>query len=145
MVIYTWVVLFFVLSVGAEDGGLHRTHTKSNERLEDLAEAYYEAQKAERTEPWSPALMNYGANWPCLYGTFPIGENTTTSIDDGHKFGCGIHRITGPPIVYSIGSDLRQDFEIGMLSLRPDSIIHIYEIRSCLWSDSSIFRITRRD
>ena len=47
---------------------------------------------------------------------------------DGHKFGCGLHRIASTPIVYSLGSNRQQDFEEGIRDIRPDSQIFIYEL-----------------
>ena len=41
-------------------------------------------------------------------GVTPLGENTEASIQDGHKFGCGIHLISETPIVYSFGSNRQQ-------------------------------------
>ena len=61
-------------------------------------------------------------------GISPIGNNETTSIEDGHKFACGLHAIRGSPVVYSFGSNQRQDFELGILELRPDAKIFVFEI-----------------
>jgi hypothetical protein len=73
-------------------------------------------------------FTHVGANFPCIRGVIPIGLNTADSIEDGHKFGCGIFDISKKPIVYSFGSHLQQDFEYPMLELRPDAEIHTFEI-----------------
>jgi hypothetical protein len=36
--------------------------------------------------------------------------------------------INGKPIVYSFGSDKRQDFEEGVLLIRDDALIFIFEL-----------------
>ena len=66
------------------------------------------------------------ADFPCIRGVLPVG--TEKSIDDGHKYGCGLQYIEGDPIVYSFGSNKSQEFELGMLYIRPDSKVFSFEI-----------------
>jgi len=58
----------------------------------------------------------------------PIGLTSAGSIEDGHKFGCGIPFISGSPIVYSFGSHKQQDFETAILQLRPDASVFTFEL-----------------
>ena len=117
----------------AELNELKQIHRRFHEKVrhqERLAEAYYEHQKKEReySNPVNSDAMRVGSNYPCLYGTNVIGLNTALSILDGHKYSCGLNAIKGNPIIYSFGSDQRQDFELEILDLRPDAKIFVFEI-----------------
>jgi len=116
----------------AEDEEMRTTHHRFHEKIrhqEKLAELYYENQKKERdykNEVNSDALR-LGSNYPCLYGANSIGMNTAISIVDGHKYTCGVNVIKGTPIIYSFGSDQRQDFEVAFLGMHvktPFSYAH---------------------
>ena len=101
----------------------------SYSQSEQLAELYYQNQVAERNVTLETNFyQKFGANYPCLYGTFPVGLDSQHSISDGHKFACGLHSIRGNPIVYSFGSNRQQDFETSILTYRPDSLIYVFEI-----------------
>lgn len=58
----------------------------------------------------------------------PVGFDSNESIDDGHKFACGVSFISSAPIVYSFGSNLQTDFERAFYDLRNDSKIYVFEI-----------------
>lgn len=100
----------------------------SYSRSELLAELYYQNQIAERNITQINFYQKFGANYPCMYGIFPVGLDSQHSIADGHKFVCGLLSISGKPIVYSFGSNRQQDFEAGILKYRPDSLIYVFEI-----------------
>jgi len=97
-------------------------------RQEKLAELYYQNQKGERHQRMGGDYPYINANYPCIYGENAIGEPSPQSAFDGHKYACGITEIAGVPIVYSFGSNKRQDFEIGVLAIRPDSRVFVFEI-----------------
>jgi hypothetical protein len=96
--------------------------------LEKLAESYYFEQLDERVVNVPLDFYRIQANYPCLAGTFPVGGADHDGIVDGHKFVCGPHAIRGAPIVYSYGSHRDQAFELAFLKLRPDAVIHLFEI-----------------
>lgn len=96
--------------------------------LEHLGELYYDEQKDERVYKVADDFNRIKPNFPCIQGVTPLGSATKESIVDGHKFACGIHAITGPPIVYSFGSNQQQDFEEAILRIRPDAKIFVYEL-----------------
>ena len=109
---------FFKLSYGNNIGTAEDEMFKKQERL---AELFYKNQLGER-EKATQMRFEYphiNANYPCFYGENAIGQPTSGSIDDGHKYACGLLAIKNPPIVYSFGSNSKQDFELGVLSLRP--------------------------
>jgi Methyltransferase domain len=117
----------------SEEDEMKSSHRRFHEKVrhqEKLAELYYENQKKERdyNKPVNTDVLRVGANYPCLYGTNAIGMNSWISIEDGHKYGCGINVIKGVPIIYSFGSDQRQDFELTVLDLRPDAKIFVFEL-----------------
>eukprot|EP01041_Mallomonas_annulata_P010046 gene10046-20926_t len=95
-----------------------------------LAELYYNHQKNERLEQYRMQgdFPHINANFPCLHGVTVLGVSTVNSIKFGHKYACGLHVIKNAPIVYSFGSNKKQDFELSVLNLRPDSKIFVYEI-----------------
>lgn len=98
-------------------------------RAEHLAELYYQNQVAERNITLETNFYHkFGANYPCLYGTLPVGLDSPHSIADGHKFACGLLSIRRNPIVYSFGSNRQQDFETSILNYRPDSLVYVFEI-----------------
>jgi hypothetical protein len=68
--------------------------------------------------------LHINPNFPCIYGANAVGLTTFNSVFDGHKYACGLTEIKGSPIVYSFGSDKRQDFEEGILKIRPDARIY---------------------
>jgi hypothetical protein len=110
----------------------HHTHLSMEQivHLEKLSEAYWFGQRDERASfsNWDDSFKRIQANYACLMGVIPLGSNSSSGIQDGHKFACGLHIINGPPIVYSYGSNKNQDFELAILELRPDSKIYIFEI-----------------
>lgn len=81
-----------------------------------------------RKRNWCHDYEKVTPDFPCLRGVTPIGFDTYESIDDGHKFGCGIGYISNDPIVYSFGSNQQQDFELAFLDLRPTSKIFTFDI-----------------
>ena len=70
-------------------------------------------------------LRKIHPNFPCVYGTIPLGSDTEQGIDDGHKFACGIK---GSPILYSFGSCKDLTFELSFLRYRPDAKVFLFEI-----------------
>ena len=115
--------------------------TPTNQRSEELSELYYTAQKMERNDQkfqLIPSVVHrFRPNYPCLAGTVPLGLGDVGSGDgggsgatirDGHQYACGLHAITGTPIVYSFGCYRRQDYEKSVLKHRPDAVIAIYEL-----------------
>lgn len=80
-----------------------------------------------RVERYQPTHEMHKVNpaFPCFFGVVPIGEPGRI---DGHKYACGLFDIRHAPIVYSLGSNLRQEFEAALLVLRPDAKIFIFEI-----------------
>jgi hypothetical protein len=96
--------------------------------LEHLGELYYDEQKDERFYKVSDDFNRIKPNFPCVHGITPLGSATKESIVDGHKFACGLHAVSGPPVVYSFGSNRQQDFEQALLRLRPDAKIFVYEL-----------------
>jgi len=108
----------------------HHVHFNETvyEELEALGDAYYFEQKDERYMMIADDFKRINPNYPCIYGTIPLGANTKEGIDDGHKFTCGIHFIKGEPIIYSFGSCKDQTFELSLLKYRPDAKIYIFEI-----------------
>eukprot|EP01041_Mallomonas_annulata_P003811 gene3811-7584_t len=95
------------------------------------SDLYYQNQKAERLSNENRMMGEYlhiNPNFPCIFGANAIGTDHKLSIEDGHKYACGLHVISGRPIVYSFGSNQQVDFEEGILDIRPDADIHIYEI-----------------
>ena len=141
--------IHFIVGRGLEDGGyktlnqqrnhiIHKTNHNSTKvksetnfvHLEKLGELYYQNQKVER-EPmrkWASDFHILTGNYPCIRGVTPIGLATALSVEDGHKFGCGIPYISGPPVVYSFGSHNQQDFETAIMQLRPDASIFTFEL-----------------
>ena len=95
--------------------------------LETRSEHFYTLQKtAERREGSQvvgPDVSKLISRYPCILGMVPVGVQ-----DDGHKWVCGLHAISGAPIVFSFGSFGVQDFELELLTLRPDARVFIFEI-----------------
>jgi hypothetical protein len=107
----------------------HAISESSYKHQEKLAELYYQNQLQERRRSENYTLfVHLNANYPCMYGTSPVGADSAASISDGHKFVCGIHHINSSPVVYSFGSNKQQDFEESILYYRPDSRILTYDI-----------------
>ena len=94
---------------------------------ENLAELYYQNQLGERGDFVNP-YVNIGANYACIFGVDPIGLQNAISVMDGHKYACGLSHIHTKPVVYSFGSNNQQDFEMSILSYRPDSQVFTYDI-----------------
>jgi hypothetical protein len=97
--------------------------------MEKLAELNYvqqlnRVQGQVEVEEFSDIHVNY----PCLYGTIPVGDASRNSVVDGHKYLCGILHIKGSPVIYSYGSNGNQIFEKSLLKLRPDSKIFIFDV-----------------
>ena len=65
--------------------------------------------------------MRLKPNFPCVTGVTPLGGADKLSVTDGHKFACGLHAVAGHPIIYSFGSNQKQDFELAILRLRPEA------------------------
>jgi hypothetical protein len=118
----------FVVNIDSVTSSLHRYNFTVIQDLEILGELYYTAQMEERTLKFSKDFVSVGANFPCILGTFPIGSSSKEGILDGHKYLCGLHMISGPPIVYSYGSHRDVAFEKAFLYLRPDAKIFVFEI-----------------
>lgn len=72
------------------------------------------------------SIHHCNISWLCQ--VVPVGFDTNESIDDGHKFACGVSFISSAPIVYSFGSNLQTDFERAFYELRKDSKIYVFEI-----------------
>lgn len=100
------------------------------EEQERISELYYERQKGERRKHMEGDYLHINANYPCFQGVNALGLSDSYSVHFGHKYACGIHKITDNPVVYSLGSNKKQDFEISFLHLRPDSKIFVYEINA---------------
>jgi hypothetical protein len=109
-------------------------HTSDNrtfsylQNLEHLGELYYQSQMKERSSKIAEEFKRMNSNFPCVLGETPLGSADDASVDDGHKFACGIHAISGSPIVYSFGSNQQQDFELAVLNIRPDAKIFVFEL-----------------
>lgn len=110
--------------------------TNEFKRLERLGNLYEDSQrkKDNRTEPYGHILTTINPTFPCIRGVVPVGLDTPESINDGHKFACGVSYISSSPIVYSFGSDKRSDFEVAFYNMRNDSRIHIFEMKKELMS-----------
>lgn len=108
-------------------------------RIEQTAELIYR-QQLTRIEGQIEVeeFKNIHINYPCLYGTIPVGDKSTQSIKDGHKYLCGVNKIKGSPIIYSYGSSQNQIFELSLLSLRPDSKIYIFDVDESLLPPPSV-------
>jgi len=95
-----------------------KQHFKSQEVQ---AELFYQNQKKERVRGFQMNkdldYVHINPNFPCFYGENVVGLLSNESIFDGHKYTCGLNSIHGRPIVYSFGSDRRQDFELGLYTL----------------------------
>lgn len=119
------LLLYIVLLVKS-----HRVHFNESvyEQLEIKGEKYYNEQKDERYVLVAVDINRVHPNFPCVYGTIPLGAETAQGIDDGHKFACGIQFIKGEPILYSFGSCRDQSFELSFLEYRPDAKVYIFEI-----------------
>jgi hypothetical protein len=102
-------------------------------RFEEVAELYYLQQKKERKEIKARTsdvdhVTMIGAEFPCIWGTYPVGGTNPDNIIDGHKFACALHFIHPNPIVYSFGSNNDPSFELALLKIRPDCEVHIFEL-----------------
>ena len=109
----------------------NKHHTKKQLLLhaEALGERYYQYQRGERARSLTyNAFIHLNANYPCIHGVIPLGEDTGASAVDGHKYSCGIMHIKTDPIVYSFGSNRQQDFEFAVLHQRPDARIWTHDI-----------------
>jgi hypothetical protein len=95
--------------------------------FETIAEKYYNRQKSERSRV-TDDFIHFNPNFPCVLGETPLGEDTPRSVEDGHKFGCGIPFISSVPIVYSFGSNRQQDFEASILRIHPNARIYTFEL-----------------
>ena len=126
-------IVFASVDEVSSNSSLHDGYSfkRNDARKEQLSELYFQNQLRERKS--KPALHSYtliGANYPCLYGVTPIGQDDKASVNDGHKFACGIHHIKSRPIVYSFGSNRQQDFEKSILFYRPDALVYTFEIKA---------------
>ena len=113
------------------NSSLHEVYSfkRNDARKEKLSELYFQHQLKQRIgEPTINSYTSIDANYPCLYGITPIGQDDKASAEDGHKFACGIHHISSRPIVYSFGSNRQQDFEKSILFYRPDALVYTFEI-----------------
>lgn len=91
--------------------------------LEARSETFYNRQKLERRQDVGPDIAKLVSRYPCIRGMVPVG-----TFNDGHKWVCGLHAIRGAPIVFSFGSFGQQDFELDLLTLRPDARVFVFEI-----------------
>jgi hypothetical protein len=123
-----FIILFFCVFASLVIS--HRIHFNETiyEQLELKGEKYYNEQKDERYVLVAGDINRVHPNFPCVYGTIPLGSETSQGIDDGHKFACGIQFIKGEPILYSFGSCKDQSFELSFLEYRPDAKVYIFEI-----------------
>jgi len=115
-------------SYGGSVGPRSSLNSLEIENLEALAQLYYRNQIGERDIAREGSLQAIQSTYPCLHGKLPIGLDTKRSIQDGHKYVCGLHMINHAPIVYSFGSNGQQDFEEGVLKLRNDAKIYTFEL-----------------
>ena len=127
------IALLFVTALmpSESDPAEPNHHTKHQLLLhaEVLGERYYQYQLGERERSLTyNAFIHLNANYPCIYGLIPLGEDTKASAIDGHKYACGVMHIKGNPIVYSFGSNQQQDFEFSVLRQRPDARIWTHDI-----------------
>lgn len=146
------VLLCFVFSIARigssaseNDTELHKKHLRSHdhrmfwefERLAELYSRYHLtywsrfnkfAPRNMRKREWCVQYLKTTPDFPCVRGIVPLGFDSKASIDDGHKFACGISYIGAEPIVYSLGSNRQQDFEMAFLQLRPDSKIWTFDV-----------------
>eukprot|EP01084_Bolivina_argentea_P267022 453136_1 len=85
----------------------------------DIADQQYFAQR-QRELLLTDALDSYSANFPCFWGESWIDSNNinmnkkNSELNDGGKWGCGIHLIQKPCIIYSFGSFNNFKFEYGI-------------------------------
>ena len=136
MILLCNLYLSFVLTTAQKkraDGNHKGAHLQSIEltkQQEHLAELYHNHQSTERRNPYYIVndYLHINPNFPCLYGANVLGDSTNESIKDGHKYACGLHRIVGAPIVYSLGSNKQQDFELAVIKIRPDAKVYVFEI-----------------
>ena len=134
-VLITWFIhegiAFSSVDEASSNSSRHDKYSfkRNDARKEHLSELYFQNQLQGRNR--EPALHSYTlieANYPCLYGVTPVGQDDKASAQDGHKFACGIHHIKSRPIVYSFGSNRQQDFEKSILFYRPDALVYTFEI-----------------
>ena len=99
-------------------------------RQEMLSELYYQNQKKELKVQLDSFqdFLHINANWPCIAGYTLLGNESASSIYDGHKYACGLQSIKGAPIVYSFGSHKQTDFEDSLVEIRPDASVHVFEL-----------------
>lgn len=127
---------FFVLlcafiiqwTTNANPNHFHHFNITTLMELEGLGELYYADQKDERYYRIAEDFQRLKPNFPCVLGVTPLGNAGKASIDDGHKFACGLHAISEKPIIYSFGSNQQQDFEQAVLRYRPDAQIFVFEL-----------------
>lgn len=81
-----------------------------------------------RKRPEVCSQWSVSPDFPCVRGVVPLGFDTAASIEDGHKFACGVAHISGNPIVYSFGSNRKQDFELSFLQHRPDAHVFTFDV-----------------
>ena len=136
-VLITWFIhegiAFSSVDEASSNSSRHDKYSfkRNDARKEHLSELYFQNQLQGRNR--EPALHSYTlieANYPCLYGVTPVGQDDKASAQDGHKFACGIHHIKSRPIVYSFGSNRQQDFEKSILFYRPDALVYTFEIKA---------------
>ena len=127
-------------AISRDQGHLHRQLKADVAHQELLAELYYQHQLRERNDLHFNSYRDIGANYPCIYGENPVGLDTHASVNDGHKYACGLLHIKSKPIIYSFGSNRQQDFEKSILSYRPDSLIYVFDIKA-----SNLPPVTDRD
>ena len=110
---------------------MHHHHLNKSiiESLEVLAESYYYEHLEDRAiTNMNPLFNNINANFPCIFGTFPVGGSDHESVMDGHKYLCGLLSIKTAPIIYSYGSHRDDKFERALLELRPDAKIFVFDL-----------------
>ena len=96
----------------------------------NLANYTYESMKKERGQVQSPVTLQYGANWPCVWGEEVVGaldKLQSGKHDDGWKFTCGLRLLEPPCVIYSLGSNGNMVFEKNVLMINPSCSIHIFD------------------
>ena len=72
---------------------------------------------------FDPMWSHFDADWPCMFGEYGLGVRT----GDGYKWGCGIHLIKDPCVIYSLGSMNDFSFEIAIYRVVPHCHIYTFD------------------
>ena len=147
------LAILIIIAAVAQFAAPAYIHTQQDDKAfreaERLGELYYKAllnftypagstvsrkRRGERNMRYRPEVCSQWAkvspDFPCVRGVVPLGDDSKASIDDGHKFACGISFISEKPkpIVYSLGSNRKQDFEIAFLRHRSDAQVWTFDL-----------------